>query len=788
MRHMLLLLLLVSLGTSQMAHGQKAQIDSLEQLLRTKYATKGTKEDSARIGILVKTSELLLPVNPTKSLELSKEALRLSITTGHNSYVSHIYNNTGSANRIQGNYAKAISFHTNALENDRKKGNRSGEALSLNNLANVYLKQGKYSDALRGYEQSLAIRQDLNDQDGVAASLNNLGMVYKNQGDMNRALAYYQNAFKIFEQQRDRVGMANALNNMGIVHRSNGKADKALKVYLSALKVFESLGNKVGEANTLNNIGNIYYEQKKFDQALQFYENSFRISEAVGDINAMAGKLSNIGGVHLARGDKQKAMESAERALELQERIGDDQGQISTLNNIGAYYFEEKDYDLALGNFLKAEKLERSTGDRTYSAITLASIGQVYQQKNQHQKALQYLNRALKEATSSGNSATMLGAYAALGETYAALGDYKMSYNSEQSRKQLEDSLARSSSTRDLAEMQTKFETERKQREIELLNRENEVNQLRMTKQSILRNLILVVLLFIVISLFFLYSRYKSKQRANEKLSSKNLEIERQKELLEEKNWAITSSIQYAKRIQEAIMPSLDQILEVLPNSFVFYRPKEIVSGDFYWFANRDGRTYLAAVDCTGHGVPGAFMSMIGNDHLNQIVNVDNLTRPDLILNRLHKEIQVTLKQKHGLSDINDGMDIALCVMNHNQQKLTFSAANRPLYIIRNGQLTEYKGDHLNITGIMDENLGQYSLHEIDLQAGDVFYIFSDGVADQFGGPNSKKFGFKRLQELLLQMQSLPMQKQHAYFETHLLEWMGPNEQIDDFLLIGVRV
>jgi len=770
------------------AVGQQAEVDSLERLLQTTYAIKGNNTDSVRIPLLVKLSESLLRIDPARSLERSKEALRLSITTGHNNHISHIYNNTGTANRLQGNYAKAISFHTNALENDRKRGNKSGEALSLNNLGNVYLKQGKYNEAIANYERSLNIRQDLNEQDGVAASLNNLGMVYKNQGDMDRALSYYQNAFKIFEQIGDKVGIANALNNIGIVQRSNGNTEKALEVFMLALKHFEALGNNVGEANTLNNIGNIYFQQEKYDQALTFYENSYRISEAVGDLNAMAGKLSNIGGVHLARGDKQKAMQSAEKALALQDRIGDEQGQISTLNNIGAYHLEEKKFDLALGNFLKAEKLEKRTGDRTYSAITLSSIGQVYQQQGQHKKALDYLQRGMKEAKAAGNADAMLKAYSSLGETYAALGDYKMSYDSEQQRKQLQDSLERTTSARDMAEMQAKFETERKQREIELLNTENELSQLKLTKQRMVRNLILALTLLILLTLIFIYSRYRAKQRANEELGKMNEEIAKQKELVEEKNWAITSSIEYAKRIQDAIMPTMDQIREVLPQSFVYYRPKEIVSGDFYWFAHHHGKIILAAVDCTGHGVPGAFMSMIGNDHLNQIVNVEQTTCPDQILNRLHKEIQVTLKQKHGVTENHDGMDVALCCIDLTHKTLQFASANRYLYFIRNGELTELKGDHYNIGGIMHEDVRHYTLHEMELQAGDTFYMFSDGVSDQFGGADSKKFGYKRLRELLLQMQALPMDEQRAYFERSLLDWMGTNPQIDDFVMVGVKV
>lgn len=781
-------LLLATLSLSVLVQAQQAQVDSLERLLSTRFAAKGNPTDSLRIPLLVQVSELLLRIDPARSLELSKEALRLSITTGHNDHISHIYNNTGTANRIQGNYEKAISFHTNALENDRKRGNRGGEALSLNNLGNVYLKQGRYDDAIASYERALDIRQDLNDNDGVASSLNNLGLVYKNQGDLDRALTYYQNALRIFEQMGDRIGRANALNNIGIVHRSNGNTEKALEMFMQALTDFENLGNKVGSANTMNNIGNIYYQQGKHEQALEFYEKSYLISEAVGDLSSMAGKLGNMAGVHLVRGDKEKAVKTALRALELQERIGDEQGQISTLNNIGAYYLEEKEFDLALGNLLKAEKLEKRIGDRAYSAITLNSIGQVYRQQGQHRKALDYLRRGLREAKASGNTSAMLEAYSAMGETHAALGDYKQSYANEQARKQLQDSLDRATSARDLVRMQAQFESERKQREIELLNKENEVNQLRLAKQRTVRNLILLLSVLILFTLMLLYTRYRAKQRANMELEGKNREIEKQKVIVEEKNWAITSSIEYAKRIQDAIMPTIGQIREVLPESFVYYRPKEIVSGDFYWFAQQNGQTFLAAVDCTGHGVPGAFMSMIGNDHLNQIVNVEMVNRPDLILNRLHEEIQITLKQKHGVSENHDGMDVALCAIDRNGMKLRFSSANRYLYLFRNGEMTEFKGDHFNIGGVMHEDVRQYTLHEFDLKPGDTFYMFSDGVSDQFGGDNGKKFGYRRLQELLVGMQHMDMQVQQEYFESQLLAWMGTNEQIDDFLMVGVRV
>lgn len=766
------------------SYGQQREVDSLSQLLNTKYS----KNDTARIRILVETGELLLRIDPDRSLEMSKEALRLSILLGEDKLISHIYNNTGTANRLKGDYGKALSFHNKALENDRKNGARKDEALSLNNIGNVFLKQGNYDNAISNYERSLEIRQDIDDLEGVASSLNNLGLVYKNQGNLDRALAYYQNAFKIFQQTADKVGLANAMNNIGIVHRAHGNHERALDSFLSALSLFREMGNKVGEANTLNNIGNIYFQQKKFDQSLEFYQKSLGISKELGDKSSMAGKYSNIGGVYLVIGDNEKALANTKKALSLQKNIGDDQGQISTLNNLGAYHREAGDLDKSLSYFLEAEVIQKRIGDHNYSTITLTSIGEIYKDKKKPKLGLNYLTRALREAKTYGSTDDQIKVYEKLSQTYADDGDFKRSYDFQQMAKTVRDSLDRVVSARELAEMQVKFESEQKQREIELLSKEKEVQDLKITKQITVRNMIIAVTILALLMLGLIYARYKTKQRANEELDRKNREIEQQKKTVEEKNWEITASIEYAKRIQDAIMPSMKEIQAALPDSFVFYKPKGIVSGDFYWFSKQEDTSFIAAVDCTGHGVPGAFLSMIGNDHLNQIVNVQQRKKPSEILNRLHHEIQSTLKQKHGVTENHDGMDIALCAINQTESKLYFASANRYLYHIRNGELSETKGDHFNIGGIMHEDVRHYNQHEIDLIKGDVFYVFSDGVSDQFGGEDSKKFGYKRLKDLLLEIHQRPMAEQKSTFEKTLLDWMGPNDQIDDFLLIGIRV
>lgn len=276
------------------------------------------------------------------------------------------------------------------------------------------------------------------------------------------------------------------------------------------------------------------------------------------------------------------------------------------------------------------------------------------------------------------------------------------------------------------------------------------------------------------------------KERTAEIVKQKE-QIEIQKELVEEKNKDITDSINYASRIQQAILPIIDEIKKVLPQSFVFYRPRDIVSGDFYWFVRKGKDVYIAAADCTGHGVPGAFMSMIGHTLLNEILNEKNITNTGEILTELHKQIRISLKQDQ--QESRDGMDIALCKINVETLLLEYSGAMRPLYLIIDGELKEIKADKFPIGGLQEnEEMRIFKSNQIQLKKGDLFYIFSDGYADQFGGKEGKKFMVKRLKELLIRVSILDMEKQYNEIVNAYLDWLGNGEQVDDILFIGVRV
>ncbi len=273
-----------------------------------------------------------------------------------------------------------------------------------------------------------------------------------------------------------------------------------------------------------------------------------------------------------------------------------------------------------------------------------------------------------------------------------------------------------------------------------------------------------------------------------EKVRVRTAKISKQKEQIEEQNKHITDSIRYAKRIQNAILPPDNYIKSIMPNSFILYRPKDIVSGDFYWINELDKKVVVAAVDCTGHGVPGAFMSIVGSNQLTHAVNVVNARKPSDILDALNKGVTETLREKNSESSVRDGMDISLCSIDYKKLKVQYAGAYNPLYLVRNNELIQYKADKFPIGQGASLEVRKYKNNEIDVQKGDMLYIFSDGYADQFGGPRGRKFMYKAFRNILTEISNEPMDKQREILNKTIDEWRGDLEQVDDIIVIGIKI
>jgi serine phosphatase RsbU (regulator of sigma subunit) len=263
--------------------------------------------------------------------------------------------------------------------------------------------------------------------------------------------------------------------------------------------------------------------------------------------------------------------------------------------------------------------------------------------------------------------------------------------------------------------------------------------------------------------------------------------IQEQAQELEMQNFKIMGSINAASRIQSAVLPRYDRIKQALPDMFILFRPRDVVSGDFYWFSETAGRIFISAIDCTGHGVPGAFMAMLGDALLNQIVNIDEVTSPDRILNRLHKGVRKALKQD--LTENRDGMDMAFCMYDKQAGILEFAGAKNPLLYVQGGEMHKVKGDKMPIGGVRspdEERVFTRQVVKIDQPI--TCYMFSDGYADQFGGPHNRKFMSKKLRALLLENHQKPFEEQQRILEENLDEWQGDYRQMDDILVMGFRI
>ncbi|HIA37027.1 MAG TPA: hypothetical protein EYN89_09950 [Flavobacteriales bacterium] len=332
----------------------------------------------------------------------------------------------------------------------------------------------------------------------------------------------------------------------------------------------------------------------------------------------------------------------------------------------------------------------------------------------------------------------------------------------------------------------------KKEQQIELLRTDSlytsarvESQQTKLDKQDAERNMFLVAGALLILMIGSVTYAFLQIRRRNKLISAQKKKVEQQKRIIETKSKDITDSIRYAEGIQKSILPTVKQVKRMLPDSFIWFKPKDIVSGDFYWVAENNDKVYFAVCDCTGHGVPGSLMSVVGTYLLNEAVNIKGISHPADIFEEVRRELKISLKQEGLEGEQRDGMDAVLCAWDKNN-KLEFAVAYNPLFHIRNGELMETKPDKQPV-GFHNIEEKPYAHHELTLEKGDTIYLFSDGYVDQFGGPREKKFMMKNFKKLLLSIQDKTMNEQKDILETTMAEWKGSTEQVDDILVMGLQ-
>ncbi len=731
-----------------------------------------------------------------KALEFYQQGLDLAKEIDFQEGISACLYNIGIIYRSQNDFETALDYFRQSFEIDSLSEDKENIAYSLNIIGVVLKDLGQSSEALDYFNRSLQLNEEIDNKEGIADALLNIGDIYSERGDYSRAEVNFTRSLSLSEEVNDKLGIANARNSLGNIFERRSEYGEALENYLEALRIFEEITDTHGTAQTQFNIGTVYKAMHNYDMAKQYYMSSLGNYTRLQDQEGLAMCYLEIGDIHEVTENYPDALRFYQASLNIEQSLNNLQGISSAMKRIGDIYdMGLNDYQGALEYYMQALDLKHEIGDTLGIANTMKTIGFVHQKYGHYNEALDYLNQSLDMAKKINDKDLLRTVYRILSEFYAARGNYRNALESFKISALYKDSVFTEESQQAIAQMQTLYDTEKKEQENTLLRKENEIANLQISRDRYLKYSLLIISGLVFIVVLVVYGRYRTKKKANELLNQKNILLEEQKNQIEEqkieieiKNKHITDSINYAKGIQDAMLPRIEVIKNAIPDLFIFYRPRDIVSGDFYWFNEVNGRIVIAAVDCTGHGVPGGFVSMMGNDLLNEIVDARKITSADLILNELHKGVSKALKQQENQN--RDGMDMALCVIDRKKNVLEYAGAKNPLVYIEDGEIHRVIADKMPIGGIEDEELQEkiFSKHEFDLKTEKVFYMYSDGYADQFGGEVKKKFMSKPFREMLLSIHKEPFDHQKEILERRFIEWMRDEPQVDDVLVVGFKV
>lgn len=687
--------------------------------------------------------------------------------------------------------------HLNALA-WQLSSNNSDTALSLSN------------EALLLAEKILANNNDASSDKaikiGLGISFYQIGSFYDDKDEYALSMKFYSKAIDIWEEllskedpdkvqtRRIKLQKANTLGNVGIVYRKQGNYPKSLEYYLQSLKLDEEVGGKKEIATDLGNIGTLYYKLKNYPKTLDYIFRALKMDEELGNKTGVARHLGNIGGVYGEQNDYKKALDYYIKALKITEEIDNKGGIARNLGNIGSIYFTQKDYEHAREYFFRSLKIREEIGSKMLITSGLRSLGMLYTATKKYSEAQDYLERSLTMAEELGSLDDKRESHLSLSNLFKATGKYSLALDHYEKAVAIKDSLFSSDKDKEITRKEMTYEYEKKEAQIKAEQEKKDVlSEANIKKQHLILLFVSGGLLLVFVFAGFIFRALRFTRKQKKLIEEKNRQTEEQKEIIlqqkeivEEKNKDIIDSINYAKRIQDALLKEQEHVSKHLPEHFILFKPKDIVSGDFYWALEKEKQFYLAAVDCTGHGVPGAFMSMLGVAFLNEITASNYLYSPSEILDQLRDKVVKELNQTGRDQETKDGMDMSIIRLDLETKELQWAGANNPLYLINKGELIEIKPDKQCI-GYNDE-MHPFNNHTFRMEGETSFYLFTDGFADQFGGAKGKKFKYSQMKELILSIQNEPIAQQKKTLHETFLAWKGNLEQVDDVCVIGVKI
>jgi tetratricopeptide (TPR) repeat protein/serine phosphatase RsbU (regulator of sigma subunit) len=685
-----------------------------------------------------------------------------------------------------------IGYWDSIIKDAKKAGLRYYEALALRGMASVYDEQEEdATNTLNYFNKSLKIFEEIGDKKEVAATLHILGFVYHDRGDSEKGLEYFNKSLKLREEIDFKGGIGESLNNIGFIYQLRGDINRSLDYYLRAIKIFELINDKKNEAYLINNIAFLYQGQGDTTKALECYLKSLKLAQKINDKPGISGAYNNLAVIALNKGDAVKALDYSQKSLAIRRQTGDKKGVSASLNNIGSAYekmddINNGDYSRALKYYLEAFEIRKSIADKNAVARSYNSIGNIYFKQKNYPKSLEFGNEGYKLCKELGFPIQISASAKLLYKIYKQINKPANALEMHEVFIHMRDSINNEETRKSSTKKQFQYEYDKKVtadsvRTIE----EKKTVAIQLKQEQTQRYALYGGLFLVLIFAGFMFNRFKVTQK-------QKLVIEQQKYIVEEKQKEIVDSITYAKRLQEAILPAEIHWSQNFKNGFVFYKPKDLVAGDFYWLEKVNDLVLFAVADCTGHGVPGALVSVVCSNALNRSVLEFGITNPGKILDKT-RELVIATFEKSG-EEVKDGMDISLCCLNTKTKELLWAGANNPLWYLSSPFEKGAEGDLMQEIKADKQPIGKYALqtpfttHAVQLNTGDTLYLFTDGMADQFGGAQGKKFKYKRLKELLLNNKASTMDEQKAILESAFNAWKGELEQVDDVCVIGVRL
>ena len=676
---------------------------------------------------------------------------------------SIVYAEIASKLREADQHAKALEYLQKSLMIEEEQDNKPNVANLYEGMGDVYLDSGEVESSIDHYEKSIEVKNEIGDKKGVSDGYSKIGNVYENTYDYQNALDYYEKSAEVKGELDDKAGLSMVMDNMGNIYYKQKFLEKSIDSYQKAAELNEQLGNEDELGSTYNKMGVAYYELGQFDNAEEFMKKSVELKEKNGNQKEASMALNNLGNLNYNQNKIRKAISYYEKSLNYKTTSNYEAGKAISLFNLGKAYHEIEDNDRAIDYFEQSKELAETNNLPEVAAKNLKALTEIYRETNKNEKADEFERLLASSGFSGINVDEPLSEKQAVSETNNSNDVIKLLTEEVMRQKQL---------------VELEAERRAKDNKINSLKLQNKNDQIQ-KQRTVVMSLGIVILLILAV-LILLRVQVIQKKKANEKLTQKNNLISKQSKL-------ITDNIKAASFIQRAAMPPDDYIISEIPEYFILDMPKDIVSGDFYWMEKRGGNLFLAVADCTGHGVQGALISMLGVAILNEIVNKSYKEGPGEILSQLSEKVKKVLHQSGGdsMQDIREGMDMVLLKMNREKNLIEYAGAKNPVYIVHEGDITVYKGDKSPI-GYFSKGT-PFTTQSIQIGKGDSMYMFSDGYADQLGGEEMKKFLSKRFKKLLIDIEPLPMEQRKEKMLQNYNDWKGNYSQVDDVMVMGIK-